>query len=126
MTDVLLLIHGFPLDGSMWDLQVQALSGPIQVLQPSLPGLGGAPGGGAVMTMDAAAKRCLAALDEAGADRAVVCGLSMGGYVAFELWRQAPGRFRGRWGLLIPDSESRIAPWVGDFGSPVGQVGRAG
>jgi pimeloyl-ACP methyl ester carboxylesterase len=28
-------------------------------------------------------------------DRAVVCGLSMGGYVAFELWRRARHRFAG-------------------------------
>jgi 3-oxoadipate enol-lactonase len=47
------------------------------------------------MTMAAAATHCLAAADEAGLDRLVVCGLSMGGYVAFDLWRQAPERFAG-------------------------------
>ena len=47
------------------------------------------------MTMGAAAERCVEALDAAGVDRAVVCGLSMGGYVAFELWRRARERFAG-------------------------------
>jgi pimeloyl-ACP methyl ester carboxylesterase len=47
------------------------------------------------MTMEAAAHRCLAELDGAGVDRAVVCGLSMGGYVALELWREARERFIG-------------------------------
>jgi 3-oxoadipate enol-lactonase len=47
------------------------------------------------MTMDRGARRCLDALDQAGLDSAVVCGLSMGGYVAFELWRQAPDRVGG-------------------------------
>ena len=47
------------------------------------------------MTMDAAARRCLEALDEAGVDRAVVCGLSMGGYVAFALRNLAPERVIG-------------------------------
>jgi 3-oxoadipate enol-lactonase len=42
--------------------------------------------------MAAAAERCTRALDEAGVDTAVVCGLSMGGYVAFELWRAARPR----------------------------------
>src|SRR5204863_420939 len=42
-----------------------------------------------------AARRCLNALDTAGLDRAVVCGLSMGGYVAFELWRTARDRIAG-------------------------------
>jgi pimeloyl-ACP methyl ester carboxylesterase len=42
--------------------------------------------------MSLAAERCVHALDEAGIDDAVVCGLSMGGYVAFELWRAARPR----------------------------------
>ena len=42
--------------------------------------------------MAAAARACTRALDEAGVDTAVVCGLSMGGYVAFELWRAARPR----------------------------------
>ncbi len=45
--------------------------------------------------MAACADRALSALDEAGIDRAVVCGLSMGGYVAFELWRRARSRIAG-------------------------------
>jgi 3-oxoadipate enol-lactonase len=45
--------------------------------------------------MGACADRALAAMDEAGIDRAVVCGLSIGGYVTFELWRRARERFLG-------------------------------
>ena len=47
------------------------------------------------MTMAAAAAHCLQAADAAGLDRFVVCGLSMGGYVTFELWRQARDRIAG-------------------------------
>jgi 3-oxoadipate enol-lactonase len=47
------------------------------------------------MTMRAAAERALAAMGERGIDRAVVCGLSMGGYVAFEMWRRARERVAG-------------------------------
>jgi pimeloyl-ACP methyl ester carboxylesterase len=56
-----------------------------------MPGFGGTPGPD-VLTMAAAADACLAALDEAGMDTAIVCGLSMGGYIAFELWRTARSR----------------------------------
>jgi 3-oxoadipate enol-lactonase len=64
------------------------------------------------MTMGAAADRVLAELDRADVDRAAVCGLSMGGYVAFELWRRAPHRIAG---LVLantraePDSEEGAA-----------------
>ena len=61
---------------------------------PHLPGFGDSEASGDVMTMRAAAERALAAM-ERGIDRAVVCGLSMGGYVAFEVWRRARERVAG-------------------------------
>jgi pimeloyl-ACP methyl ester carboxylesterase len=94
MTNGLLLIHAFPLDARMWEHQLAAFSDAMPVAAPHLPGFGGTPGEG-VMTMRSAAERCLVELDRAGIDRAVVCGLSMGGYVALELWRRAPQRFAG-------------------------------
>ena len=95
MTNGLLLIHAFPLDARMWEHQLAAFSDAMPVAAPHLPGFGGTPGAGDVMTMRAAAERCIEELDRAGIDRAVVCGLSMGGYVALELWRQPPQRFAG-------------------------------
>jgi pimeloyl-ACP methyl ester carboxylesterase len=65
------------------------------VVAPDLPGFGGSERAGDVMTMASSAERCLAELDRAGVDRAVVCGLSIGGYVAFELWRRATDRIAG-------------------------------
>jgi 3-oxoadipate enol-lactonase len=94
VTDGLLLIHAFPLDARMWKDQVEAFQG-LPLVAVNLPGFGGSPSAGDVMTMEAGAQRCVDALDEAGLDRAVVCGLSMGGYVGFELWRRHRDRFAG-------------------------------
>ena len=87
----LLLIHAFPLDARMWEHQLGTFGGRLPVVAPHLPGFGGTDGP-EVLTMSLAAERCVHALDEAGIDDAVVCGLSMGGYVAFELWRAARPR----------------------------------
>jgi pimeloyl-ACP methyl ester carboxylesterase len=95
MTEGLLLIHAFPLDARMWRAQVASLGAEVPVVAPHLPGFGGTPDAGRVMSMGVAADRCLQAADAAGVDRMVVCGLSMGGYVAFELWRMARGRVAG-------------------------------
>jgi 3-oxoadipate enol-lactonase len=95
MTDGLLLIHAFPLDASMWEGQVERFADRLPVVAPHLPGFGGTAPAGDVMTMSSAADRCVEALDGAGVDRAVVCGLSMGGYVALELWRSSRGRIVG-------------------------------
>jgi pimeloyl-ACP methyl ester carboxylesterase len=91
MSDGMLLIHAFPLDARMWEAQRVSSA----VIAPDLPGFGMAPPAGDTLTMRLAAEHCLAAADTAGLDRVLVCGLSMGGYVAMELWRQAPGRIAG-------------------------------
>jgi len=94
MTEGLLLLHAFPLDASMWEPQVRAVTG-VPVVAPNLPGFGGAPPAGPVMTMDAAADAAADAATAAGVDRVVVCGLSMGGYVALALWRRHRDRVAG-------------------------------
>jgi len=99
----LLLVHAFPVDAGMWDDQISELSGDAHVLAPSLPGFGGTPAAGDVLTMDAAADFLAGELDRAGAEKAVVCGLSMGGYIAFSLWRRHRDRVAG---LALADTRA--------------------
>jgi 3-oxoadipate enol-lactonase len=99
----LLLIHAFPLDASMWEPQITALEGEVDPVAPHLPGFGGTAPVGEILTMDAAADHCAAELDRAGIDRAVVCGLSMGGYVAFSMWRRHRDRIAG---LLLANTRA--------------------
>lgn len=104
MAEGLLLIHAFPLDARMWDAQLAAFDTVgVPVVAPHLPGFGGTGSAGDTMTMASAAQRCIDELDRAGVGRAVVCGLSMGGYVTFELWRRAPERFTG---LILANTKS--------------------
>jgi pimeloyl-ACP methyl ester carboxylesterase len=85
----LLLIHGFPLDHRMWAAQLAGLSEQARVIAPDLRGFGrsaAAPAG--PLTMDQHADDLAGLLDALGVGRAVVAGLSMGGYVAFAFWRR--------------------------------------
>jgi len=85
----LVLIHAFPLSGAMWAHQVRALRDAADpIIAPSLPGFGGTavPRGDA--SMDDYADSVVAAMDAAKIERAAVAGLSLGGYVAFALWRR--------------------------------------
>jgi 3-oxoadipate enol-lactonase len=91
MSDGLLLVHAFPLDARMWEQQHLGAT----TVAPDLPGFGMTPSAGPTMTMALAADHCLQAADAAGLERFVVCGLSMGGYVTFELWRRARDRIAG-------------------------------
>src|SRR5256885_7851053 len=103
MTDGILFVHGWPLDARMWEPQLAAFADRWPVAAPHLPGFGGTPSAGPVMTMEAAAARCIEALDAAELDRAVVVGISMGGYVAFDLWRRAAARVAG---LVLANTRS--------------------
>jgi 3-oxoadipate enol-lactonase len=85
----LVLIHAFPLSGAMWGHEVRALRDAVDpIIAPSLPGFGGTavPRGNA--SMDDYADSVVAAMQSAKVARAAVAGLSMGGYVAFALWRR--------------------------------------
>jgi pimeloyl-ACP methyl ester carboxylesterase len=120
----LLLIHAFPVDAEMWEPQVSALRGEVEVLAPSLPGFGGTPPIGDVMTMDAAADALASELDRAGVDRAVAAGVSMGGYVAFSLWRRHRHRIAG---LALADSRADPDDDAGrDRRRAVAETARAG
>ncbi len=78
-----LLLHAFPLDCRMWAETARVLEGAgWHVVAPDLPGPEAEP------TLGAWADRVLAAGDE----RIVPVGVSMGGYLALELWRRAPER----------------------------------
>ena len=95
MTDGLLLLHAFPLDASMWEPQITGLGGDVAIAAPNLPGFGGEALYDDTLTMDAAADAAVEAASREGMDRFVVCGLSMGGYVAFALWRRHRDRVAG-------------------------------
>ena len=89
----LVLIHAFPLSGAMWERERRALRDAADpIIAPSLPGFGGTavPRGDA--SMDDYAAGVVAAMDAARIERAAIAGISMGGYVAFAMWRRHRAR----------------------------------
>ena len=95
-----LFLHGFPHDHSLWAPQTAALQAQARCLAPDLRGFGASDAVGPY-TMDVYADDAVCVLDHAGVERAVVVGLSMGGYVAFALWRRHRDRVRA---LVLADT----------------------
>lgn len=94
------LLHAFPFDARMWDAVAAALPADRPVLALDLPGHGAAAGlTPAEPSLEAVADAVAASLSEVGVQRAVVAGLSMGGYVALALLERHPGLVAGL-GLL--------------------------
>jgi pimeloyl-ACP methyl ester carboxylesterase len=87
------LIHGFPLCRRMWESQVKALvEAGFRVICPDLPGFGDTPPLTGPVSMDTYADAVIALLNQLGIDRAVVGGMSMGGYVLLNLAERYPQR----------------------------------
>lgn len=94
------LLHAFPFDARMWDDVAAALPAHRPVLALDLPGHGAAQGlTPAHPSLEAVADAVAASLAEVGVERAVVAGLSMGGYVALALVERHPALVAGL-GLL--------------------------
>src|SRR6267142_1158401 len=89
----LVLLHAFPLDRSMWDREVRALSDAASpIIAPSFPGFGKSELPPDEPSLDDYADAVIAVLDAARVERAAFAGLSMGGYVAFAIWRRHRAR----------------------------------
>lgn len=86
-------MHAFPLDRRMFAPQQAALAESLRLIAFDVPGAGeSAPG---VVSIDAIADIAAALLDHLGIEKAVVGGVSMGGYAAFAFARRHPERLRG-------------------------------
>lgn len=103
--DVALFLHGFPFDAGLWEPQLHALPPGWRGVAPDLRGFGESRGHLDLdaYTMEQHARDALALLDHLGAQQAVVCGLSMGGYIALALHRLAPARLRA---LVLADTRA--------------------
>lgn len=89
----LLFIHGWPHNRTLWAAQLSGLPTHARCLAPDLRGFGGssvAP----PYTIDQYADDLAAFLGVLGLDQVVVCGVSMGGYVALSMLRRHASVFR--------------------------------
>lgn len=101
----LVLIHAFPLSAEMWASQLDALPPGWHAIAPDLRGFGRSEGDRAAsgdgLTMNDYAGDVIDLLGHLGIHDAVIGGLSMGGYVAFALFRHVPSLFAG---MMLADT----------------------
>ncbi len=92
----IVLIHGFPLSRAMWAPQIAALtSAGYRVIAPDLAGFGESECGDGPYSMDRLADDVAQLMLQLGIGRAVVGGMSMGGYVLLNLLARHPKRIAG-------------------------------
>ena len=97
-----LFIHGFPLDRTIWDHQLDGLTG-FHRIAPDLRGMGRSEAPDLGYSMGTYAEDLGGILDAIGVSRVVLCGISLGGYIAFEFLRRWRERVRG---LILMDTRA--------------------
>jgi 3-oxoadipate enol-lactonase len=95
-------LHAFPLNRTMWDPQVTALVGECRCIPIDLRGFGDS-SACPPYSVDQFADDVIAVLDTLQIQRAVIVGLSLGGYIAFALWRRHRERVRA---LVLADTRA--------------------
>lgn len=100
---VVVLAHGFLMDRTMFAPQVAALRDRYRVITWDERGFGATEFDGRPFTYWDSASDCLGLMDHLGIDRAVVGGMSQGGFLSLRAALLAPERIRG---LILLDTQA--------------------
>lgn len=97
-----IFLHGFPFDKSTWNGQLDFLKSSNRVLSYDIRGFGRSTDEDTPLSMDLFGADLLSFMDQLKIDKAIVCGLSMGGYIALNAVKRFPDRFVG---LILCDTQ---------------------
>jgi pimeloyl-ACP methyl ester carboxylesterase len=98
---VIIFVHGFPLNKSMWNKQMSEFKDDFRVIAYDIRGHGNTEGGNAIFSIDLFARDLICFMDELKIDKAILCGFSMGGYISLNTIENFPERFSA---LILSDT----------------------
>ncbi|NCT13902.1 MAG: alpha/beta fold hydrolase [Flavobacteriales bacterium] len=98
---VIIFIHGFPLNKSMWDKQSEKLKDSYRVIAYDIRGHGDTDLGAIDFSIDLFAQDLIDFMDALKIEKTMLCGLSMGGYIALNAIDKHPNRFSA---LILSDT----------------------
>lgn len=98
---IIIFIHGFPLNKSMWDNQAKALKDNYRVIAYDIRGHGNSDVGTSDFSIDLFVNDLLSFMDALNIEKTIICGLSMGGYIALNAIENHPERFNA---LILSDT----------------------
>ena len=97
----IIFIHGFPLNKSMWNKQIEFLKDDFRVIAYDIRGHGNSEIGDVDFSIDLFVKDLLSFMDALKIEKTIICGLSMGGYIALNAIENHPERFSA---LILSDT----------------------
>ena len=101
---VIIFIHGFPFNKSMWNSQIESLTNFCRVIAYDIRGFGDSDNGREEFSIELFTKDLISLMDALKIDKAILCGLSMGGYIALNAIENYPERFST---LILSDTSCK-------------------
>ncbi len=99
---VIVFIHGFPLDKSMWKDQIENFRNKYRVITYDVRGFGNSEAGTEELSIDLFVSDLRRFLDALNLTKVILCGFSMGGYIALRAAEEFPERFDA---LILCDTQ---------------------
>lgn len=97
-----IFIHGFPFDKTMWHFQLDFLKSSNRVIAYDLRGFGKSKDEQSTLSIDLFTDDLIKFMDKLNIGKAIICGLSMGGYIALNAIQRFPSRFEA---LILCDTQ---------------------
>jgi 3-oxoadipate enol-lactonase len=98
----IIFLHGFPFDKTMWHGQLDFLKASYRLIACDIRGFGKSVDENSTLSIDLFADDLIALMDALTFDKAIICGLSMGGFIALNAYQRFPDRFAG---LVLCDTQ---------------------
>jgi 3-oxoadipate enol-lactonase len=98
-----IFVHGFPFDHNMWNKQVEALYSTYYCVSYDIRGLGESLAGDGQTTMEMLVEDVFNIIEEEKLSKPILCGLSMGGYIALRAVEKKEEEFKA---LILCDTKS--------------------
>lgn len=99
-----IFLHGFPFNKNMWREQLEALPDHISGIAVDIRGHGNSTAGHGYFSIDVFAKDLRVFLEKLEIEQAILCGISMGGYIALRAYQLFPEKIIG---LVLCDTHSK-------------------
>lgn len=96
-------IHGFPFDSSIWDKQMEGLPENVCGISYDIRGFGKSKGGHQFFSIDLFAADLIQFLQKLAVQKVVLCGVSMGGYIALRAAERSSDHLAG---LILCDTNA--------------------
>ena len=100
-------VHGFPFNHAMWEPQMLTLPNEYRAIAYDVRGHGESDVADGIYSIEFFVDDLIALLDHLVLKQVVLCGLSMGGYIALRAIERHPDRFKG---LVLCDTRSEADP----------------